>query len=249
MGIRAGWLAFAVALLAVAPAGAQTLTPPPPTQAQVQAAQAACTAQGLTPATDAFRQCVGKQLAKALGGGPAPPSGNAPPPGAQAAAAACTAKGLTAGSDAFNACAKAYDAAAAAAAAAAQHPSSSPKPTSTGPAISASDQAAIDGCKASGVAPRTDAFKACVAAASAAASIAGWNGEQLAAVNVCKAEGNAFPSAGFAACLSRVLTKLLPNKSAGSAVKDVAAAQAECLKKKLIGPTALIDCVKAAIGG
>lgn len=248
MGIRASWLAFAVALLAASPAGAQ---PTPPTPQQTQAAETACKAQGLTLGTDPFRQCVGKQLAGAPSGGPTPPTGNAPPPGAQGAAAACTAKGLTAGTDAFNACAKAYDAAAAAAAAAAKHPSSPPPgtQTSTGPAISASDQAAIDGCKASGVAPRTDAFKSCVAAASAAASVAGWNGEQLAAVNVCKAEGNAFPSAAFAACLSRVLTKLLPDKNAGSAVKDVAAAQAACLAKKLVGPTALIDCVKAAIGG
>ncbi|HLY93219.1 MAG TPA: hypothetical protein VKP14_00060 [Gaiellaceae bacterium] len=47
----------------------------------------------------------------------------------------------------------------------------------------AAAQAAIDGCKASGVPQLTDAFKACVEAATAAASISGCTGEQLAAVN------------------------------------------------------------------
>ncbi|HLY93220.1 MAG TPA: hypothetical protein VKP14_00065 [Gaiellaceae bacterium] len=102
-------------LVAAAPAGARPLTPAPPTQQQTQAAQDACKAQGLTPATDPFRQRVGKQLAQSAGGGQAPPQGGQapsgpPPPGADA----CKAKGLKPGTDDFNACIKA---------AAAAHPS------------------------------------------------------------------------------------------------------------------------------
>ncbi|MES1247118.1 MAG: hypothetical protein ABUS54_05540 [Actinomycetota bacterium] len=260
----------AIALgLTAGPAAARTSDqpPPPPPTAQQQAAIDACKAQGFARGSDAFNQCIAKLL-----GGPGQPPGPAPtqgPPPSQPGPPptpsfkACQAQGLKVGSDAFNACVKAADAAkgqkpnqyapgqqaAVAACKAKGLAENTPSFQSclkagspTGPAPSAADQAALDGCKASGLAERTDAFKACVAAAAAAASVAGWNGEQLAAFNSCKAAGIAFPSAAFAACLSKVLTKLLPDKGT-AAQKDVQATVLACQAKKLLG-AALQQCVR-----
>jgi len=234
-------------------------TPPPP-NAQQQAAINACRAQGLAPPSDAFNQCIAKQL-----GGPSAPPGAAPP-APTAAFNACQSQGLKVGSDAFNACVKAYDANAA------KKPSAPPSAAQQGAIAAckakgfventpdyqeclkgttvsggtAEQQAWENACAASGIARRTDAFKACVTAASAAASIAGWNGEQLAAYDACKSAGNAFPSAAFAACLSKVLTKLIPS-TAKAAAKDAQATILACQAKRLLG-AALQQCVKDGLG-
>ena len=83
--------------------------------AKVAAAAKACQAQGLTPDTDAFRQCMKGQLGEggdgSKGGGPgtSPGPGNGPGPGDKIAAAAkaCQAQGLKPETDAFRACMKA----------------------------------------------------------------------------------------------------------------------------------------------
>jgi hypothetical protein len=273
MRLRALLLALLACCVLVAAAAAAGPPPGPPPTPQQQAALDACKGQGLKPPGDAFNQCIAQHLGgpKPPPGGPpqgGPPQGG-PPPGPTAAFSSCQAQGLKVGSDAFNACVKAFDQAAA------QKPNGKAPPgmqaavaackakgvaenttafqdclkdeTSTGPTPHASDQAAIDGCKASGIPQRTDAFRACVLAASAAASISGWTGEQVAAYNVCKSARNPFPSTAFAACLSKVLTKLIPDQPK-AAQKEVAGVLADCQQQKLVG-AAFQKCVRDRLGG
>lgn len=245
-------LALVLALLLPAAAGARVVTDPPGLQAAIDA----CKAKGIAGGTPAFNQCVQGQL-------------NANAPALPPEAVACQAQGLKIGTDAFNACVKAASAkngqkpspsgtdAQKAAVAACKAKGLVDNTTDfqdclkdltsvTGP-MNAQAKAADAGCAASGVKRGTDAFKACVLAASQAAAVAGFTGEQMAAYNVCKAQGLPPASNAFAQCLSKVLTKVIPDKgkvATGELGKVVAGCNAQHPKTA----AALQQCVRNGLG-
>jgi hypothetical protein len=145
----------------------------------------------------------------------------------RAAAAACTAKGLVENTADFQDCLKELTAV-------------------TGP-MNAQAKAADAGCAASGVKRGTDAFRACVKAASVAAAVAGFTGEQMAAYNVCKSQDLPAGIAAFAQCLSKVLTKVIPDKGK-AATGELGKVVAACNAKHPKTAAALQACVRDGLG-
>jgi len=249
-------LTFVCVLAVPAVATARPAADPPP---GLQAAIDACKAKGVAGGTPAFNQCVQGQL---NAGQPSQPS---LPPSAQA----CQAQGLKIGTDAFNACVKAADAkngqkpsqpgtdaqkAAVAACKAKGLVDNTPDfqdclkdlTAVTGP-MNAQAKAVDAGCAASGAKRGTDAFRACIAAATQAAAIAGFTGEQMAAYNVCKAQGLAMASNAFAQCLSKMLTKVIPDKGK-AATGELDKVVAACNAKHPKTAAALQQCVRDGLG-
>jgi hypothetical protein len=120
------------------------------------------------------------------------------------------------------------------------------KPTAGGDKTKAR-QAAEAACKARGVKPGTDAFKACVKLKLAPAKTSGDDPKARAAAQACQAQGLEAGTDAFKACVRTALGG--GTGPGGDGAKALAAAQA-CLAQRLqIGTDAFKQCIRTALGG
>jgi hypothetical protein len=183
-----------------------------------QAVLDACKAQGLTPGSTAFNQCVSAALSKSAG--PRSPPLTA---AQQAAMTTCKGKGLTENTDAYRQCIA--------------------QQLATGPALTPAQQAATDACAAKGLVQGTDAFKQCVNAyAQDPHNNSSLTPKQLAAFDACKAKGLGGASAALKDCLDKQLTTVA-KAVRGDAEAEINAAVTACNAKHL-KPADLRACLK-----